>query len=73
MFECRLVVKGRHSRDDTAAGLGKLEHVFEMDRRKWRFAGHNQKRSALLEHHIGAPFDQIAGNSTGDAGQPPPA
>src|SRR6266550_1405505 len=64
-----MAVEARRRRKDHRAGAGKLEHVFEMNRRKRCLAWNEHQRPALLEHHVGGALDQIVRKPCRDRAQ----
>ena len=68
-IDLRLVVEGRHRRQDRHAHARQLEHVLEMDLRQRRLARHQHQLAALLEHHVGGALHQAVTEALGDRGQ----
>ena len=62
----RQVVEARHRRQHDRAGAGDRRHVLDVDQAERRLARHQHQPPALLQHHVGAPVDEVAGRAVGD-------
>jgi hypothetical protein len=63
-----MVESGDDGEDDRAC-VGGQGHVAQMDPVEGRLANTENERTALLEAYVGRAFDQVGGESMGDAGK----
>ena len=57
----RVVVEGRHRRNDLHAHPGERQHVLQVDLAQRGFPGDQHQLAALFERHVGGSADETVG------------